>query len=73
MNSFALNIAIYSLRINIIGYSSNNESDRFASYWIRIRKMGRWQSGQLHQTVNLTPHGYIGSNPILPKLKDMGS
>lgn len=30
---------------------------------------GRWQSGQLHQTVNLTPHGYIGSNPILPKLK----
>ena len=30
--------------------------------------MGRWQSGQLHQTVNLTPHGYVGSNPTLPKL-----
>lgn len=30
--------------------------------------MGRWQSGQLHQTVNLTPHGYAGSNPALPKL-----
>ena len=29
---------------------------------------GRWQSGQLHQTVNLTPHGYVGSNPTLPKL-----
>ena len=31
--------------------------------------MGRWQSGQLHQTVNLTPHGYVGSNPTLPKFK----
>ena len=30
---------------------------------------GRWQSGQLHQTVNLTPHGYVGSNPTLPKFK----
>ena len=30
--------------------------------------MGRWQSGQLHQTVNLTPHGYAGSNPALPNL-----
>ena len=29
--------------------------------------MGRWQSGQLHQTVNLTPHGYVGSNPTLPR------
>ena len=25
--------------------------------------MRRWQSGQLHQTVNLTPSGYAGSNP----------
>ena len=33
-----------------------------------IKFMGRWQSGQLHQTVNLTPHGYAGSNPALPKL-----
>jgi hypothetical protein len=33
--------------------------------------MGRWQSGQLHQTVNLTPHGYVGSNPTLPKLIKM--
>ena len=31
--------------------------------------MGRWQSGQLQQTVNLSPHGYVGSNPTLPKLK----
>ena len=30
--------------------------------------MGRWQSGQLHQTVNLTLHSYAGSNPALPKL-----
>ena len=30
--------------------------------------MGRWQSGQLHQTVNLTPHGYAGSNPALPSV-----
>ena len=29
--------------------------------------MGRWQSGQLHLTVNQTPHGYVGSNPTLPK------
>ena len=35
---------------------------------LKLNRMGRWQSGQLHQTVNLTPHGYIGSNPILPKL-----
>ena len=28
--------------------------------------MGRWQSGQLHWTVNPTPSGYIGSNPFLP-------
>src|SRR3989344_8289992 len=27
--------------------------------------MRRWQSGQLHQTVNLTPSGYGGSNPSL--------
>lgn len=36
---------------------------------LKLNRMGRWQSGQLHQTVNLTPHGYIGSNPILPRLK----
>lgn len=29
---------------------------------------GRWQSGQLHQTVNLAPHGYGGSNPPLPTI-----
>ncbi len=28
--------------------------------------MGRWQSGQMHQTVNLAPSGYGGSNPSLP-------
>ena len=32
-----------------------------------LLSMGRWQSGQLHQTVNLTPHGYVGSNPTLPR------
>lgn len=25
--------------------------------------MRRWQSGQLHLTVNQTPSGYVGSNP----------
>ena len=25
----------------------------------------RWQSGQLHLTVNQTPSGYVGSNPTL--------
>jgi hypothetical protein len=29
--------------------------------------MGGWQSGQLHQTVNLAPPGYGGSNPSPPK------
>ena len=28
--------------------------------------MGRWQSGQLHQTVNLAAEAYGGSNPSLP-------
>ena len=32
----------------------------------RRRFTGRWQSGQLHQTVNLAPSGYGGSNPSLP-------
>ena len=27
--------------------------------------MRRWQSGQLHETVNLAPSGYEGSNPSL--------
>jgi hypothetical protein len=27
--------------------------------------MRRWQSGQLHHTVNVTPSGYVGSNPTL--------
>lgn len=27
-----------------------------------------WQSGQLHQTVNLAPSGYAGSNPA-PRTK----
>ena len=27
------------------------------------RKLRRWQSGQLHLTVNQTPSGYVGSNP----------
>lgn len=35
----------------------------------KLKNMGRWQSGQLQQTVNLSPHGYVGSNPTLPKLK----
>ena len=34
---------------------------------------GRWQSGQLHLTVNQTPHGYVGSNPTLPKLWALSS
>ncbi len=33
---------------------------------IEWKILGRWQSGQLHQTVNLTPSGYGGSNPSLP-------
>ena len=28
--------------------------------------LGRWQSGQLHQTVNLAAEAYGGSNPSLP-------
>ena len=28
--------------------------------------MGRWQSGQSQQAVNLPPSGYGGSNPPLP-------
>ncbi len=31
-----------------------------------IENSGRWQSGQLHETVNLAPSGYGGSNPSLP-------
>ena len=31
----------------------------------------RWQSGQLHQTVNLAPSGYGGSNPSLRKKFDL--
>ncbi len=30
--------------------------------------MGRYQSGQMDQTVNLMPSGFAGSNPALPKL-----
>ncbi len=29
-------------------------------------KLGRWQSGQLHQTVNLAAEAFGGSNPSLP-------
>lgn len=25
----------------------------------------RWQSGQMHESVKLAPHGYVGSNPTL--------
>ena len=28
--------------------------------------MGRYQSGQLGQTVNLLAHAFVGSNPALP-------
>ncbi len=50
------------------------KSDRCCSRMIwNVIFMGRWQSGQLHQTVNLTPHGYVGSNPTLPKLSSCSS
>ena len=32
--------------------------------------MRRWQSGQLHQTVNLTPYGLQGSNPSYALIKN---
>ena len=37
-------------------------------HWIRITKytQGRYQSGQLGQTVNLLAHAFGGSNPSLP-------
>lgn len=28
--------------------------------------MGRWQSGQMHETVNLASQDYAGSNPARP-------
>ena len=28
--------------------------------------LGRWQSGQMHQTVNLAAEAFGGSNPLLP-------
>ena len=31
--------------------------------------MGRLQSGQMLETVNLAPHGFEGSNPSLPTTK----
>ncbi len=30
--------------------------------------MGRYQSGQLGQTVNLLAHAFVGSNPALPTI-----
>ena len=33
--------------------------------------MGRWQSGQLHQTVNLASSEFGGSNPSLPNLGEL--
>lgn len=33
--------------------------------------MGRWQSGQLQRTVNPPTFVYEGSNPSLPKLKNI--
>ena len=34
--------------------------------------MGIWQSGQMHQTVNLTAQAYGGSNPSIPKREHAG-
>ena len=31
--------------------------------------MGRYQSGQLGQTVNLLAYAFVGSNPALPTFK----
>ena len=28
--------------------------------------LGKWQSGQMHLTVNQAPKGFVGSNPTFP-------
>ena len=33
---------------------------------IKTNNMGRYQSGQLGQTVNLLANAFVGSNPALP-------
>ena len=33
--------------------------------FLKVKFLRRWRSGQSHQTVNLTPTGYAGSNPAL--------
>ena len=32
--------------------------------------MGRYQSGQLGQTVNLLAYAFVGSNPALPTMRE---
>ena len=37
------------------------------TYWIlKFEILGRYQSGQLGQTVNLLAYAFVGSNPALP-------
>ena len=38
----------------------------------KIKNRGRYQSGQLEQTVNLLSFDFGGSNPSLPTTKDAG-
>ena len=35
-------------------------------FFEQFNKSGRYQSGQLGQTVNLLAHAFVGSNPALP-------
>ncbi len=51
-------------------YSKGDENfvewEKMLNFAVAFGKMGRFQSGQMGQTVNLLRHRFGGSNPSLP-------
>ncbi len=57
--------------VNSFGQRSSGVEQRFCKPSVggpnpSAGSMGRWQSGQMHQTVNLASSDFGGSNPSLP-------
>ena len=50
----------------ILLFIKSNEVQAKLRYVRLLLYMGKWQSGQMHLTVNQASSGYGGSNPSLP-------
>ena len=50
----------------ILLFTKSNEVQAKLRYVRLLLYMGKWQSGQMHLTVNQASSGYGGSNPSLP-------